>query len=61
MLRRMLIISLVLLVILAVGWASLRRADIPFDTLESIYTSNTSRFMTLENGLKLHYRDEGQG
>jgi len=59
MFRKLLIVLVILIAILAAGWASLRRADIPYDTLETAYTSKTSQFTTLSNGLKLHYRDEG--
>ena len=59
MLRRLFIVLSILLVVIAAGWLSMRRADIPFDTLEGIYTSQASQFMTLEDGLKVHYRDEG--
>jgi len=59
MFRRLFIVSLIISVVLGVGWLSMRRADIPFDTLEKLYTSPSSQFMTLQDGLKVHYRDEG--
>lgn len=46
--------------VLAVGWVSLKRADIPFSTLESAYANDASQFITLQNGLTVHVRDEGQ-
>lgn len=60
MLRRAFIVFFVFLILLTVTWLSMRRADIPFDTLERIYTSQNSDFMTLQDGLKVHYRDEGK-
>lgn len=59
MLRRLLTIVIILLLILAAGWLALRRADIPFQSLERVYASPTSQFLTVSDGLKLHYRDEG--
>lgn len=38
---------------------ALRRGDIPYASLEAIYTSTESEFTTLSDGVKLHYRDEG--
>lgn len=59
MLRRLFFVLSVFLIIASVTWLSMRRADIPYDTLEGLYTSESSRFMTLGDGLKVHYRDEG--
>ena len=59
MFRRLFAIVLIVLIVVSVGWLAMRRADIPYTTLEDIYTSSTSRFLTLEDGLKVHYRDEG--
>lgn len=60
MFRRILIVLVTLVLILAAGWLALRRADIPYDTLETLYASEASQFMTLSDGMKLHYRDEGE-
>ena len=49
----------ILFVVLAVGWLAMKRDNIPYTTLESAYANNASEFMTLEDGLKVHYRDEG--
>ena len=38
MLRRFMTIVMILLLILAAGWLALRRADIPFQSLETVYT-----------------------
>lgn len=59
MLRRLTTILVILLLIVMAGWFALRRADIPFQSLETVYTSSASEFLTLSDGVKLHYRDEG--
>ena len=59
MFRRLLAVLLVLAVLLAAGWLALRRGDIPYDTLETLYASQESEFLTLADGVKVHYRDEG--
>lgn len=59
MLRRLFAIMIILLLIVAVGWLALRRADIPYQSLETFYTSEESEFLTLSDGMKMHYRDEG--
>ena len=59
MLRRTLAVSLTIVAVLAAGWLALRRADIPYDTLETIYSVQDTQFMTLDDGLKIHYTDTG--
>ncbi|MEO0982255.1 MAG: alpha/beta fold hydrolase [Pseudomonadota bacterium] len=59
MLRRSLAVLLTVIAVLAAGWLALRRGDIPYEVLEAAYASPQSRYMTLENGLKVHYRDQG--
>lgn len=59
MLRRTLAVGLTIVAVLAAGWLALRRADIPYDTLESVYTTPDTQFMTLDDGLKIHYTDTG--
>lgn len=59
MLRRTLAVILTIVAVLAAGWLALRRADIPYDTLETIYASQDSQFMTLDDGLKVHFTDTG--
>ena len=59
MFRRLFIVLLIILVVASVGWLTMRRADIPYKTLEGLYTSPASQFLSLEDGLKVHYRDEG--
>ncbi len=60
MLRRTLAVILTIVAVLAAGWLALRRADIPYDTLETIYSVRDTQFMTLNNGLKIHYTDTGR-
>ena len=59
MLRRTLAVILTIVAVLAAGWLALRRADIPYDTLETIYSTPDTQFMTLDDGLKIHYTDTG--
>ena len=59
MLRRTLAVILTIVAVLAAGWLALRRADIPYDTLETIYSTPDTPFMTLDDGLKVHYTDTG--
>ncbi|MFO1013328.1 MAG: alpha/beta hydrolase [Caulobacteraceae bacterium] len=46
-------------VLMVAACVSLQKPDIPYDTLRERYASPASRYMDLENGLKVHYRDEG--
>lgn len=57
--RRTLAVSLTIVAVLAAGWLALRRADIPYDTLETAYSVPDTQFMTLDDGLKVHYTDTG--
>ncbi|MEL7546740.1 MAG: alpha/beta hydrolase [Pseudomonadota bacterium] len=57
--RRTLAILLAIIAILAAGWLALRRADIPYDTLELVYSVPDSQFITLDDGLKIHFTDTG--
>ena len=59
MLRRTLAVGLTIVAVLAAGWLALRRADIPYDTLEMVYAPPDSQFMTLDDGLKVHFTDTG--
>ncbi len=59
MLRRTLAVILTIVAVLAAGWLTMRRADIPYDTLEAEYSIPDSKFMTLDDGLKVHYTDTG--
>lgn len=59
MLRKLLVFISILVILISVAWLSMRRGDIAYDTLENYYTSENSDFLTLSDGLKVHYRDEG--
>lgn len=59
MFRRTLAVSLTIVAVLAAGWLALRRADIPYDTLETVYSVPDTQFMTLDDGLKIHFTDTG--
>lgn len=57
--KRLLVIVFTLTAILAAGYLALRRADIPYDTLEKVYANADSQFLTLNGEARLHYRDVG--
>lgn len=57
--KRLLVIVFTLTAILAAGYLALRRADIPYDTLEKVYANQDSQFLTLNGEARLHYRDVG--
>ena len=57
--RRTLAVLLTIVAVLAAGWLALRRADIPYDTLETVYSVPDTQFMTLDDGLKVHFTDTG--
>lgn len=57
--RRFLAVLLTLVAIFGAGWLSLRRPDIPFDTLESAYASPDSKYLVTGENQKIHYRDQG--
>lgn len=48
-----------LLVVLVALWASARKPDIPYATLEQRYANAQSRYVDLPGGLHVHYRDQG--
>ncbi len=45
--------------VLFAGWLALRRGDIPYDQLESLYANADSRYVSLAGGTRLHFRDTG--
>ena len=57
--RRFLAVLLTIVAILAAGWLALRRADIPFTTLETAYANAQSQYLVGEDGRRIHYRDQG--
>ena len=56
-LLRYLTLALVVLATLTVFF--FYKGDIPKDVVDARYTSPTSQFLTLENGARVHFRDEG--
>lgn len=50
-----------LLLLAAAFLLSACAGDIPFSELEAKYASPASRFMTLSDGTRAHYRDQGHG
>lgn len=59
MLKRISVLALVMVAVLAAGWLAMRRSDIPFTSLESRYSTDESEFLTLPGGLVVHYKDQG--
>lgn len=59
MFRRLLAVVLTLGVILAAGWLTLRRGDIPFEQLESVYANADSRYLAFGDDMRVHFRDVG--
>ena len=47
------------LVVAVVGWFTLKRDDIPYETLEARYATPTSHYIDLPGGFRAHYRDDG--
>lgn len=43
------------------GYFLLKRDDVPYERLESEYASPASQFIDLPGGVRMHYRDQGQG
>ncbi|MFM8376880.1 MAG: alpha/beta fold hydrolase [Phenylobacterium sp.] len=52
-------LALIAAALLATTLAGCAR-DIPYETLKAKYATPTSRFVTLENGVNVHYRDQGR-
>ena len=57
--RRFLAVALTVVAILGAGWLAVRVPELPYETLEQVYASEESEFVTLENGTRIHFRDEG--
>src|SRR3569832_966802 len=53
------VVVLVIAVVLLASWLVLRRPDIPFEKLEAKYAVPTSHFVDLGDGVRVHYRDDG--
>jgi pimeloyl-ACP methyl ester carboxylesterase len=48
-----------LLVLIVGTYLALRRPDISFETLEAKYGNSASHYLDLPDGLRVHYRDQG--
>lgn len=48
-----------LLVLIVGTYLALRRPDIPFETLEAKYANSASHYLDLPDGIRVHYRDQG--
>jgi pimeloyl-ACP methyl ester carboxylesterase len=42
------------------AYFTMKRPDLPYETLAAQYESAASRYVDLPNGVRMHYRDEGQ-
>ncbi|MBI1251388.1 MAG: alpha/beta fold hydrolase [Alphaproteobacteria bacterium] len=51
----------IVLVVIGLGYLALRRGDIPYETLEAKYANAHSEFVDLPSGVRMHFRDEGDG
>lgn len=47
--------------LLAGGYFVLKRPDIPYQTLAARYENAASRYVDLPSGVRMHYRDQGEG
>lgn len=54
------VLAALALVIIGGGYLLLKRPDIPYAELAARYESPASRYVDLPNGVRMHYRDEGQ-
>ena len=59
MFKKLVAIAVTLAIVLAAGWYVMRRPDIAFDRLESLYANAESKFMPMGEGGRIHYRDVG--
>lgn len=48
-----------LLVLIVGTYLALRRPDVAFETLEAQYANSASRYLDLPEGIRVHYRDQG--
>lgn len=51
--------ALAVLALVLVAGAALWRGDIPYETLQARYAAPTSHYIDLPDGVRVHYRDEG--
>lgn len=47
--------------VLVGGYFALKRPDIAYETLAARYENGASRYVDLPGGVRMHYRDQGQG
>lgn len=59
MLPRLLAVLVTIGVILLAGWLTLRRDDIPYDQLETLYANGDSRYLAFSEDARIHFRDTG--
>ena len=57
--KRLLVILVTAAIILSSGWWMLRRPDISYTTLESVYSKSNSRFLKSGNEVEIHFTDSG--
>ena len=56
--RKALWVTMVLLTLVSLGiW--LYQGDLPAEVVDAKYTSPSSQFLTLDDGARIHFRDEG--
>jgi pimeloyl-ACP methyl ester carboxylesterase len=49
----------IVVVLAVIGFFTMSRADIPYATLQARYGTPADRFLDLPNGVRIHYRDQG--
>jgi pimeloyl-ACP methyl ester carboxylesterase len=57
--KRLLVVLVTVAIILTAGWLMLRRPDISYNTLESVYSKSNSRYLKSGNKIELHFTDTG--
>ncbi|MEX2489495.1 MAG: alpha/beta hydrolase [Pseudomonadales bacterium] len=59
--RILTIFGVVIAAVLVLGAAFLYRADLPAELVDLKYSNEASRFLTTQDGARIHYRDQGDG
>ena len=57
--KRLLVVLVTVAIILTAGWVMLRRPDISYNTLESVYSKSNSRYLKSGSQIELHFTDTG--
>ncbi|MAN89766.1 alpha/beta fold hydrolase [Hyphomonas sp. UBA3195] len=57
--KRLLVVLVTVAIILTAGWLMLRRPDISYNTLESVYSKSNSRYLKSGSQVELHFTDTG--